>query len=695
MIGRAFGKYQVEAALGKGPHGTVYRATHVEQKRAYVLKVLDPAAFEQRALDPFRSYSVGLAKVRHPGIARFVELVTVGPEVGLVFELAEGMPLSALLKEGAFPEPKKAWDILRQMLEALAYAHQQGAVHRNIKPGNVMLAADGGVVLCDLGVSILYAAKEEQAIEYYSPEHVLRGKITSRSDLYQVGALAYQLVTGKLAFSGPLEELRRAILEDAIIDPSSHNKGLAWQLDWVIQKAVAKQPEARYNAAIEMAEGMRLGLQDTVGRPLDIAKPPPVTTAPIAIAEAGQEAPSAPAPVAKPAPAPAPVAKPAPAPAPVAKPALAPAPVEKSSPAPVAAMPAAKPAVAAPAPPKPAAAPTPLMQNAKVLAAKPPAAPAAKLPPSAPAAKLPPSAPAAPAATPATAAKPNVLFVDDDPRILNALAALFRQDYNVQIAEGAAAALEIMASGRIDVIVSDQRMPGMTGVELLQQVRKASPNTVRLLLTGYTDLASLVGSINHGEIFRFVMKPWENEELRAAMTEAVRTAAELAATAPAAVSAPRSAGSLLVIDKTDGVAKGLERLLAGSARVILVGTVADAAKVMAKEEVAAIVADIGTGMDGLVALFRQIKVKRPGVLSILLTDEPDAELAIELVNRAHVFRLLPKPVSAKDLRTQVAEALRRYSVYKQTAGTPGDPGKTAAAGADTPAARTLSRASQP
>lgn len=611
MIGRTFGKYEIEAALGKGVHGTVYRALHVEQKRPYAVKLIDPAALEQRALEPFRAYSAGLAKVRHPGIARFVEMLVEGSEVALVFELAEGTPLSALLKEGAFPEAKKAWDILRQLLEALAYAHQQGAVHRNLKPGNVILADNGAVVICDLGVSILYVAKEETALEYYSPEHIRRGKITARSDLYQVGALAYHLVTGKLPFAGSLEEMKRAIVEDAIVDPSSHNKGLAWQLDWVIQKAVAKVPESRYNAAIEMAEGMRLGLQDTVGRPLDFAKPPPVTTAPIAISEA-----------------PAPVAPEAPPPT------VAETPV------------AVKPAAPPPAAPTPAAPPSPLMQNVKALAAR-PAAP-------------PPPGPAAPADN-----RPHVLFVDDDPRILNALAALFRQDYNVQIAEGGDAALEIMRREAIQVIVSDQRMPGLTGVEVLRKVRATSPGTVRVLLTGYTDLASLVGSINQGEIFRFVMKPWDNEELKKALADGVKLAGELAAAPPAEVNAPRSAGSLLVIDSTEGVARGLERLLAGEAQVILVATVAEAAKVLKKEEVAAVVADIGTGMDGLVALFRELKAKRPGVLSILLTDEPDAELAIELVNRAQVFRLLPKPVSARDLRTQVAEALRRYSIYKQ------------------------------
>jgi DNA-binding NtrC family response regulator len=120
-----------------------------------------------------------------------------------------------------------------------------------------------------------------------------------------------------------------------------------------------------------------------------------------------------------------------------------------------------------------------------------------------------------------------------------------------------------------------------------------------------------------------------------------------------------------VIDPSEGLAKGLERLLAGSASVKQVKTPQEAAKVLAKEEIAAIVADMGAGMDGLVALFRELKAKRPDVLSILLTDEPDSELAIELINKAHIFRFLPKPVSAKELRTQVAAALRRYAAIKQ------------------------------
>jgi serine/threonine-protein kinase len=236
-------------------------------------------------------------------------------------------------------------------------------------------------------------------------------------------------------------------------------------------------------------------------------------------------------------------------------------------------------------------------------------------------------------------------------------------------------------------VVSDQRMPGLTGVELLRKVRASQPNAVRMLLTGYADLQALVGSINEGEIFRYVKKPWDNDELRKDMADAVEAAAAGAGSNPVEAGGARSAGSLLVIDPKEGLGRGLERLLAGEAHVIQVPSPAEAAKALAANEIAAIVADMGAGMDGLVALFKQVKAKRPGVLTILLADEPDSELGIELINKAHIFRFLPKPVSAKDLRHQVAEALRRYAAFKAGSALAGDDGSSA----DGAGAATLAR----
>src|SRR5688572_27562186 len=101
----------------------------------------------------------------------------------------------------------------------------------------------------------------------------------------------------------------------------------------------------------------------------------------------------------------------------------------------------------------------------------------------------------------ATANMARVLFVDDEPRILTTMRMLFRKNYEVFTAEGGQKALELLKSQPVDVIVSDQRMPGMTGIEMLRQARELNPNAMRILLTGYSDLNAIIGSINEGEIF--------------------------------------------------------------------------------------------------------------------------------------------------------------------------------------------------
>jgi serine/threonine-protein kinase len=207
----------------------------------------------------------------------------------------------------------------------------------------------------------------------------------------------------------------------------------------------------------------------------------------------------------------------------------------------------------------------------------------------------------------------------------------------------------------------------MTGVELLREVRKHWPHSVRLLLTGYTDLAAMVGSINEGEVFRFVKKPWDNDEIKGMLAEAATVANRLATRAATPTVSPRS-GSLMVIDPGESLARGLERLVAGEAKVTLVATVPEAAKLLQSNEYAAIVADMRAGKDDLVKLFRLVKAKRPETLSILVAEEPDSEVVAELINQAQIYRFLAKPINGKDLRAHVAEAMRHYAAHKEQRG---------------------------
>lgn len=122
--------------------------------------------------------------------------------------------------------------------------------------------------------------------------------------------------------------------------------------------------------------------------------------------------------------------------------------------------------------------------------------------------------------------KPSVLFVDDEKRVLNSMRAMFRRDYNLFLTTRGDEALQMIKDNEIDVVVADQRMPIMTGVEVLSAVKRQSPDTVRILLTGYADLEAIEGAMNEGEVFRFLSKPCAAEELRGTIRLATEIASE-------------------------------------------------------------------------------------------------------------------------------------------------------------------------
>ena len=629
---RRIGKYEIQSLIGKGSSAGVYSG--LDGDKPVALKIANPATLPPATLARLREALPALARVRHPAIATFIDLIDTDKVICIVSERAEGEPLTVLLKDGKRPDLRQTWEIARQVLEAVEAAHARGVFHGDLKPANVIVDRQGRVKLTDLGVHTLVA----NAISpYMAPEQFTGEATDARTDIYQAGAMVYHLVTGKAPFGGAREEMMHRIAQERPTDPSSMVDKLAWQLDWVIQRALSKDPMDRFGTPREFMDGLRLGLQDSIGTPLPV-------------------------------PAPAPAVEKKPPAAPPA--AAAPAPLAKSAPAAQARAPAAPPAQSAaarPAEPKPAAA---APKAALALSPKPEDAPV-KLSDKA---KLLIPVPIDEPAVDSEEARLRVLFVDDDERVLNALRALFRNDYEVFGAASGAEGLELAKRERIPIVVSDQRMPGMSGVEMLRELRKAVPQTVRLLLTGYSDLAALVGSINEGEVFRFIRKPWDNDEIRATLAEAAVAAEKLAKRAPApptaAAPSPRTAGSLLVIDPGQSLAKGLERLLAGEAVVQLVSTVPEAAKLLQAREYAAIVADMRAGREDLVKLFRVVKAKRPGTLSILVAEEPDADLVAELINQAQIYRFLAKPIDGKVLRSHVAAALRHYAEFKQGAKKP-------------------------
>ena len=307
-----------------------------------------------------------------------------------------------------------------------------------------------------------------------------------------------------------------------------------------------------------------------------------------------------------------------------------------------------------------------LVQAARMLAglqqarADAPASPAAA--PAAPAAP----APVEPPVETPGARKARILFVDDEERIVTALRSIFRPNYHVFTATNGPEALEFVRKFQPHVVVSDQRMPQMTGVELLRRVKGIAPNAVRMLLTGYSDLAAIVGSINDGEVFRFISKPWDNQEIQRIVADAAAIAFDLAATAATPPIVPdRMDAGVLVIEPQDETLRTVTRLVGGACPVYHARSLEEGLNQLETHEIALIVADIASRGGDIVAAFKALKQERPEILAIVLTEAADSELVIELINQAQIFRFISKPVNPDLLRQHAQAALTRYQLYKQ------------------------------
>ncbi len=267
--------------------------------------------------------------------------------------------------------------------------------------------------------------------------------------------------------------------------------------------------------------------------------------------------------------------------------------------------------------------------------------------------------------------KAKLLFVDDEERIVNLLRTMFRADYEVVTATSGRQALELIASGDIDVIVSDQRMPEMVGIELLSEVRKRSPATMRILLTGYSDLAAIVGSVNDGEVFRFISKPWDHEEIKGIIGEAAQAAratrdAALELPQPAAPSASAEAmqPELLVIDDNAADRQVMAKAIGGDYKVHGASSIAEALQVIEQRDIGVIVAEARVGGDDTGQLLRVLKQHHPSITTVMLTNAADADIVIKLINQAQIFRFATKPIRSGVFQLAVSAAMKEHQRFR-------------------------------
>lgn len=255
-----------------------------------------------------------------------------------------------------------------------------------------------------------------------------------------------------------------------------------------------------------------------------------------------------------------------------------------------------------------------------------------------------------------------ILFVDDEERILRSLAMQFRRHYEVLTENDPLRALQRLR-GPVHVLVSDQRMPQMSGSQLLAQAREIAPDTLRILLTGYSDLDAAVEALNSGGIFRYLTKPWDQQEMAFTLRQAAEMVSRQTPQASAALSSALAAplSVLLLDDDADTLAVVGEFCVAGGHQLLRARNLAEAMVLLNNEAVDILVSDLKLAGEDTAPLLKSLAQAHPRLLSLVVTPFRDTQALLRLVNEAQIFRYLPKPVRRglfeKGLKAAAEQAL--------------------------------------
>ena len=612
------GKYEIRAELGKGAIGTVFKCFDPKISRWVAIKAIVKASLDpfdlQQLVIRFRHEAQTVGRLIHPRIVQVYDYGEDDQLAYIVMELVNGKSLQQHLSNGASYSLPEIVEIIRPLLDGLAYVHSENIVHRDLKPSNILINNDGRIKIFDFGIAHSDSSELTRvgdvlgSLHYMSPEQFTGTAVDARADLYSVGVIAYELLTGKKPFLGNSTTVMQQVVFEAPVAPSIVNPKLTPQIDQVILKALSKDSGMRFQTAREFSDAFveAAGLATNHG---------------MAASRPGQSA---------------------------AQPALQPNVATNNG----------------------------LINAARMITPRTDVRPAAQTSERTGSQDVEPGQVAEDSFAGSedsqfdldkSIRKASILAVDEDERILNGLKSLFRMRYHVFTTTNPNQALDFIKRHKINVIISDQRMPIMLGVDFLRQAREISPNTVRILLTGYSDLASIVGSINDGEVYRFISKPWNNQELQQTVAEAVTISLELA-NAPAAsmVLPPNLNVGIMVIDKDEETYRVTKGLIDSLCPVHYAANMEDAIALMQEYEIAVVLADVGTGNDDMAAMIKLFKQENPQILTIVLTAASDSDMVIELINQAQIFRFLNKPVKVNMLKKHLHAALAQYVAFRKS-----------------------------
>jgi serine/threonine protein kinase len=283
LVGKTLGKYEIRELLGKGGMAEVYKAYHPKLERYVTIKVLHSFLAEgEDFLARFEREARAVASLRHPHIQQIHDFDIENDQYYMVMEFVDGGTLQKLMmelaKSGTYMPIDQVLSILRQVAEALDYAHQQGIIHRDIKPSNILLDSAGNAFLSDFGIAHMMSGTQFTATgsligtpTYMSPEQGRGDELTTVSDIYSLGIILFELLTGKVPFTSettPLAIINKHIHEPPP-NPGSLRPDLPAAAEQVVLKTLAKDPKERYQSAGELVRALEKALPAEVVAKLD------------------------------------------------------------------------------------------------------------------------------------------------------------------------------------------------------------------------------------------------------------------------------------------------------------------------------------------------------------------------------------------------------------------------------------------